>query len=139
MTYAKDTELTFTVTGKATGNGNVTIGCKTFTEGEIGEVAKGLEVKAPPEPDWRPGDVLLLVGGTRLDNGTTYIVGTESYGGGSRRGHYIWSANQGTHSDERYWLSEAGGGSARFVKVASGATDFRTVTNRARDERVRAA
>lgn len=95
--FSKDTKITFTVTGVADGRGNVVIGCKTFTESEINEVARDTVVETAPE--FRPGDVIKIVSksGTGESHGRVYVRGTE---------RWINAASNGLNTTDE-WISRA--------------------------------
>lgn len=100
--YTKDTEVTFTVTGKATGEGYITIGCRTFSEEQVAEVAQNLSIKAPPTPNWRDGDVVEVHYWNRDD----WVINVRKDG--------LWQDKNGNHAtrgDEwvEGWLRESRG------------------------------
>lgn len=59
--WRKGSKVTFSVTGEAEADGQLSIGCKTFTESEIREVGFGISVTPPPGPTFSRGDVIKIV------------------------------------------------------------------------------
>lgn len=111
MSYAAGTRLKFGVEGVVNEDGQVAIGCKTFRQAEIRDVAVDLEVTAPPRPEltWKAGTVLRTTGSTG-QHGEFFLVDDEPYDTlGGDDGPKIWSLKSGTFSPARYWRDETRG------------------------------
>lgn len=97
MTYATGTKLKFEVEGQVTADGLVAIGCKTFRQGEIGEVARNLIVEQPPKPR-RPELALGQVWRRKVSDEDYYVVANGGYGAELA----MWSLRRGTYVDNGF-------------------------------------
>lgn len=96
MTYPAGTKVSGAVTFTADGRGNLSVGCKRFTEAEVREHIDGVRVEEPSPPTWQEGDICIVtaagvgqigganVGDPRVRDGSTIGRWTRADGGQSR-------------------------------------------------------